>query len=138
VKSPAQVRLSGGEATANGRSRPLFVRVSRGLTLAMLGLSVLLPVACGSRHQQSDARFARLEALLDEQLPPGTTYARVTFFLDAQGYKYSTEEGGRRVVAVIQRVDQQTLTRVTARVEFQFDASGQLVSCEVTPWPFAP
>jgi hypothetical protein len=104
----------------------------------MFGLLVLFPAACRSHHQQSDARFVRLEAMLDEQLPPGTSYARVTFFLDARGYKYSVEEESKRIVAVIQKVDEQTLTRLTARVEFQFNASGQLVSCEVVPWPFAP
>jgi len=138
VKSPARTWPFEAEGQGSGGGwRGRLVRRRRGLTLAVLGFAALFPAACGNHHQPSDARLARLESQLDEQLPPGTSFARVTFFLDTQGYKYSAEEGGKRVVAIIQRVDPQTLTRVNARVEFQFDAAGELLSLEVTPWPFA-
>ncbi len=111
---------------------PLFA----GATL--LGLLLFGAVGCKSRARASDPRLKKIEEMLDGQLPPGTSLSRVTFFLNARSYEYRIDDKEKKVVAIIPRVDEDTLTRVVARVEFEFNAHDKLVNYQLYPEPGGP
>lgn len=126
----ASSRLPRGHASARLLRRGVFF-----LTGLLFGL-LMFGAACQSHGRTSDPKLEKIEEMLDGQLPPGTPLSRVTFFLDARGYQYRME--GKKLVAVIQRVDEDTLTRVTARVEFEFDGNDKLVSYDLHSEPVGP
>jgi hypothetical protein len=103
----------------------------------LLGL-LLFGVACQSRGRTSDPKVKKIEEMLDGQLPPGTSLSRVTFFLDSRGYQYRMDDKRKKLVAIIHRVDEETLTRVAARVEFEFDGNGKLISYDLHSEPAGP
>ncbi len=104
----------------------------------LLGLLLFGAVACKSRARTSNPKLKKIEEMLDSRLPPGTPLSRVTFFLDSRGYEYRIDDKGKKLTAVIQKVDEETLTRVSARVEFEFDRNDKLVSYELHSGPVGP
>jgi hypothetical protein len=71
--------------------------------------------------------------MLDAQLPQGTPRARVIFYLSSQNFTVENPGDAKAVVAIVHRVDTDTLQPVTARVTFQFDASDKLKSYDLEP-----
>lgn len=127
----------GNRGSASARSRFLCAAsLFAGATL--LGLLLFGAAACKSRARTSDPRLKKIEEMLDGQLPPGTSLSRVTFFLNARGYEYRIDDKEKKVVAIIPKVDEETLTRVVARVEFEFDPHDKLVNYELFSEPAGP
>lgn len=118
------------------------LRLVRGVFLLtsglLLGLLLFGAVACKGRARTSDPRLKKIEEMLDGQLPPGTSLSRVTFFLNSRGYEYRIADRENKIVAIIPRVDEETLTRVVARVEFEFDRNDRLVNYELHSEPAGP
>jgi hypothetical protein len=97
---------------------------------------VLLALAltgCKRGAHTSDPRLRQIDQMLDSQLPEGTPKSRVMFFLDSQNFPVENATDAKSVVAIIHRVDTDTLQPATARVTFHFDASDKLKSYDLEP-----
>lgn len=114
------------------------VRLSLPCGALLLGLCLFAAIACKGHARTSDPKLKKIEEMLDGQLPPGTTLSRVTFFLNSRGYEYRIDGQQKKVIARIQKVDEETLTRVAARVEFEFDQNDKLVDYELRSDPVGP
>jgi hypothetical protein len=99
--------------------------------LLLSGVFLALVLAgCKSGAHTSDPRLRQIDQMLDSQLPQGTPKSRVIFFLGSQNFPVENATD-RSVVAIIHRVDTDTLQPATARVTFHFDASDKLKSYEL-------
>jgi hypothetical protein len=116
--------------------------VRRFLGRSLFGVFLLLaPAGCKSGAHTSDSRLRQIDEMLDSQLPQGTPKARVVFFLSSQGYPLESTSDAKAIVAIVHRVDTDTLQPATARVTFHFDASDKLKSYELdsaTGFPTQP
>lgn len=101
----------------------LFVGVLVALTLS----------GCKTSAHTSDPRLRQIDDMLDTQLPQGTPRSRVIFFLSSQNFPVENTTDAKAVVAIVHRVDTDTLQPVTARVTFRFDASDKLKSYDLEP-----
>jgi hypothetical protein len=100
--------------------------------LFLLGVFTILAFAgCQQSGHTSDPRLKQIDTLLDSQLPAGTSKSRVSFYLSSQGFPLENTSDPSAIVAIIHRVDTETLQPVTARVTFHFDLSGNLKSYEL-------
>ncbi len=100
--------------------------------LFLLGVFAILALAgCKQGGHTSDPRLKQIDEMLDSQLPAGTSKSRVPFYLSSQGFPLESTSDPRALVAVVHRVDTDTLQPATARVTFHFDASGNLKSYEL-------
>jgi hypothetical protein len=88
---------------------------------------------CKSSAHTSDLRLRQIDAMLDSQLPQGTPKSRVIFFLGSQNFPVQNATDAKAVVAIVHRVDTDTLQPATARVTFHFDASDKLKSYDLEP-----
>jgi hypothetical protein len=88
---------------------------------------------CKSSAHTSDLRLQQIDAMLDSQLPQGTPKSRVIFFLGSQNFPVQNATDAKAVVAIVHRVDTDTLQPATARVTFHFDASDKLKSYDLEP-----
>jgi hypothetical protein len=94
-------------------------------------LAILALVGCRRNGHTSDARLRQIDEMLDSHLPPGTAKSRVSFYLSSQGFPLESTSDPHAIVAVVHRVDTDTLQPATARVTFHFDASDNLKSYEL-------
>jgi hypothetical protein len=101
-----------------------------GLLFASVFL-VLALAGCKTGAHTSDPRLHQIDEMLDAQLPQGTPRARVIFYLSSQNFTVENPGDAKAVVAIVHRVDTNTLQPVTARVTFQFDASDKLKSYDL-------
>jgi len=76
--------------------------------------------------------------MLDSQLPPGTPQPNVALYLSTQGYPEQPSQEPGTIVAIIRKIDMQTMEPVTARVTFYFDARGRLNTFELKRTPNLP
>ena len=105
----------------------------------MVGVFLLLALAgCKSGAHTSDPHLRQIDEMLESQLPQGTPKSRVSFFLSSQGFPLENTRDEKAIVAIVQRVDTDTLQPVTARVTFHFDASDKLKSYELDSATGAP
>ena len=102
--------------------------------LLLPGVFLALALAgCKSGAHTSDPRLRQIDQMLDSQLPQGTPKSRVMFFLGSQNFPVENATDAKSVVAIVHRVDTDTLQPATARVTFHFDASDKLKSYELEP-----
>jgi hypothetical protein len=102
----------------------------------MLFVGALLALTlsgCKTSAHTSDPRLRQIDEMLDAQLPQGTPKSRVIFFLSSQNFPVENTTDAKAVVAIVHRVDTDTLQPVTARVTFRFDASDKLKSYDLEP-----
>jgi hypothetical protein len=103
---------------------------------AFLGILLILPLAgCKGKGHTSDPRLRQIDELLDAQLPAGSLKARVAVYLSSQGFPLQASNDPRAIVAIVHRVDTETLRPVTALVTFHFDARDKLQSYEIVEAP---
>ena len=100
--------------------------------LLLAGVFLGLALAgCKSGAHTSDPRLRQIDEMLGSQLPQGTPKSRVLFFLSSQNFPVENTSDAKAVVAVVHRVDTDTLQPATARVTFHFDASDKLKSYDL-------
>jgi hypothetical protein len=103
---------------------------------ACLGILLILPLAgCKGKGHTSDPRLRQMDEMLDAQLPEGSLKARVAVYLSSQGFPLQASNDPRAIVAIVHRVDTETLKPVTALVTFHFDARDKLQSYEIVEAP---
>jgi hypothetical protein len=103
-------------------------------SLLLAGVFLVLALAgCKTGAHTSDPRLRQIDEMLDSQLPQGTPRARVIFYLSSQNFAVENPGDAKAVVAIVHRVDTDTLQPVTARVTFRFDASDKLKSYDLEP-----
>lgn len=102
--------------------------------MLFVGVFLVLALAgCKTGAHTSDPRLRQIDDMLDTQLPQGTPKSRVIFFLSSQNFPVENTTDAKAVVAIVHRVDTDTLQPVTARVTFRFDASDKLKSYDLEP-----
>jgi len=109
-------------------------------------LFVLLLVLCLSAAacqkdknvHTSDPKLKGIDALLAEQLPPGTPSARVENFVRVRGYEQRDSVEPHTLVVIVNHINPETIQPETARVTFRFDANDKLVSYDLQPAPTLP
>ena len=102
--------------------------------LLLAGVFLALALAgCKSSAHASDPRLRQIDQMLDSQLPSGTPKSRVILYLSSQNYPTENTGDAKTVVAIVHRVDTDTLQPATARVTFHFDASDKLKSYDLEP-----
>ena len=89
----------------------------------------------GCRHGKhtSNPRLRQIDDMLDSQLHPGATKARVIVYLHSQGFEIADSMEPHTVVAIVRHVDTGTLQPETARVTFHFDKNDKLLTYELVP-----
>ncbi len=99
--------------------------------VVVLAVVLLLAAGCKQAPRTTDPQLKPIQDMIDQQLPPGTPEASVLNFLDNRGY--GVEPSGKQgtVVAKIRHIDTETVTPVTARVTFYFDANRKLNTFEM-------
>lgn len=116
-----------------GRHKSVFGRNwSSYITLA---LALVFAGGCSQQSaatHTSDPHLVSIDKMLTEQLPKGTTKARVTFYLNSRGYQ-PQDVRTNAVVAVVHHIDTETLQPATARVTFHFDSHDVLTSYDIEP-----
>jgi hypothetical protein len=101
-------------------------------SLFLLGVFIALALTgCKRSGHTSDARLKQIDEILDSQLPSGTARSRVSYYLSSQGFPIESTNDPHALVAVVHRVDTDTLQPTTARVTFHFDPSDNLKSYEL-------
>jgi hypothetical protein len=116
-----------------------YWRVWRAGILLCAGLFAALSIGgCKASKHSSDARLRAIDEMLDAELPKGTNLARVSLFLNERGYRVENPGQGQMVVAIVRKIDTETLRPVNARVTFHFDRQDQLQSYEMTSAPDEP
>jgi hypothetical protein len=101
-------------------------------------LLAMMVCGCNPSKHSSDSRLRGIDEMLDAELPKGTNLARVNLFLNERGYKVENPGRGQTVVAVVRKIDTETLRPANARVTFHFDKQDQLQSYEMTAAPDEP
>ena len=102
--------------------------------LVLAGFFLALAAAgCKTGVHTSDPRLRQIDEMLNSQLPQGTPKSRVMFFLSSQNFAVENTSDAKAVVAIVHRVDTDTLQPATARVTFLFDASDKLKSYDLEP-----
>jgi ATP-dependent 26S proteasome regulatory subunit len=104
---------------------PLLLLVSAALMASLLGYG------CRKNAHTSDSRLQQIDEMLNKQLPPGTSLARVDHFLKSRGYVLQDSPDKNSLVALVRHVDTDTLQPSTARVTFHFDSNRNLISYEM-------
>ena len=106
--------------------------------LAVIILGAGLVAGCKTSKHSSDSQLRGIDEMLDAELPKGTNLARVNLFLSERGYLIENPGRGQTVVAVVRKIDTETLRPANARVTFHFDEGGQLISYEMVSAPDQP
>jgi hypothetical protein len=118
--------------------RPLRIANFR---LCVVGLALAIsfsPWGCKTSAHSSDSRLRKIDEMLDAELPKGTSMARVTFFLSSRGYRIENPGKAQTIVAIVRKIDTETLRPANARVTFHFDAGDRLDSYELAASPDEP
>src|SRR5882762_1677826 len=101
------------------------ITLLRKLLLAGVFLALAL-AGCKSSAHTSDPRLRQIDEMLGSQLPQGTPKSRIILYLSSQNYPVENTRDARAIVAIVHRVDTDTLQPATARVTFHLDASDKL------------
>jgi len=115
-----------------------LLRYSTHSAIAFLLLGFLAasgPIGCKTGRHTSNPQLRQIDDALDAQLPAGTSRSRVAFYLSSQGYALENTNDPHSLVAIVRRVDTETLRPVTARVTFHFDARDSLTTYELAVAP---
>jgi len=99
----------------------------------LCAFSILIFAGCKRGKHTSNPRLRQIDDMLDAQLHPGATKARVTVYLDSQGFTIDNAIDSHTVVAIVRHVDADSLQPEIARVTFHFDANDKLLSYELVP-----
>lgn len=110
-----------------------FLRSSLFTVLFLLTLA-----GCKPGAHTSDPHLRQIDEVLNAQLPQGTPKSRVIFFLSSQGFPVENTRDAKAIVAVVHRVDTDTLQPETAKVTFHFDAGDKLKSYDLASVPGSP
>src|SRR5882762_3346448 len=94
---------------------------------------ILIFAGCKQGKHTANPRLRQIDDMLDSQLRPGATKARVTVYLNSQGFAIEKSLDSHSVIAIVRHVDADTLQPETARVTFHFDAHDRLLSYELVP-----
>jgi len=97
----------------------------------LLGAILLALSGCQKTPRTADPQLKPIQDMLDEHLPVGTPEANVLTFLDNRGYPVLPTGKQGTIVTTIRHIDTQTVTPVTARVTFYFDANHKLNTYEM-------
>ena len=116
------------------KNRSVPITFFRNLVLGGVFLSLALS-GCKTSGHTSDPRLRQIDEMLDSQVPQGTPKSRVIFFLSSQNFAVENARDARTVVAIVHRVDTDTLQPATARVTFHFDDADKLKSYDLEPAP---
>jgi hypothetical protein len=111
------------------------------LLLSMAGVALFLAFSvngCKNNAHTSDSRLQKIDEMLNAQLPQGTPRTRVQYFLSSRGYKLEDSPDKASLIAVVRRIDTDTLQPSTARVTFHFDSNDRLISYELQSAPDTP
>ena len=104
--------------------------------LFLLGILTTMPLTgCRRGRHTSDSRLRQIDDALDAQLPAGTSKSKVSFYLNSQGFPLENTNDPHAILAIVHRVDTDTLRPVTARVTFHFDARDNLTTYELALAP---
>jgi len=100
---------------------------------AFLAICAMALCASGCQKVQrtSDPQLKPIQDMLDAQLPAGTPEANVLSYLNNRGYAVLPTGQQGTIVTTIRHIDSQTVTPVTARVTFYFDANRKLSTFEM-------
>lgn len=113
-------------------------RTSRIRTTYVLLVALLFLCACKQNMQVDDPELKPIQAMLEKNVPIGTSENAVTQFLSMRGYQTEASEKPGTLIAIIRHVDTEKLRPVTARVTFYFDANGKLNTYEIVRTMNAP
>ena len=100
----------------------------------LLFVFVLLVAGCQKTSRTDDPQLKPVQAMLDQQLSPGTSEADVAAYLEKHGYATQTAEKRGTIVATV-RMDSGAASPVSARVTFYFDANHKLNTFELQRAP---
>jgi len=117
------------------RRRFLSLRPSVAAHLFLVVVGLLFSGCSHNRHT-FDPRLRTIDALLNSNLPAGTTRGRVEYFLKSRGYELEAVADKTTVRALVRHVDPGTLDPAAANATFHFDANGKLTGYELAPAPF--
>jgi len=93
----------------------------------------LSTTGCARGKHTSNPRLLQIDEMLDAQLHPGATKARVIVYLHSQGFEVADSIDPHSVVAIVRHVDTGTLQPETARVTFHFDKNDKLLTYDLVP-----
>jgi len=110
--------------------RAFFRRAFRYAAM-VLALAVLCAAGCQKTPRTDDPQLKPIQDMLDAEVPPGTPEANVLTYLDTRGYPILPTGKQGTIVAAIRHIDTQTVTPVTARITFYFDANHKLNTFEM-------
>jgi hypothetical protein len=99
--------------------------------LILVCAMALCAAGCQKIPRTSDPQLKPIQDMLDAQLPAGTPQAHVLTFLNNRGYAVLPTGQQGTIVTSIRHIDPQTVTPVTARVTFYFDANDKLNTYEL-------
>jgi hypothetical protein len=105
--------------------------ILRAPTFLILCAILLVCVSCQKVRRTNDPQLKPIQDMLDAQVPVGTPEANVLTFLNNRGYRVLPAEKQGTIVTTIRHIDTQTVTPVTARVTFYFDANHKLNTYEL-------
>ena len=109
------------------RSR-LGLQLASGLILCA---AILWAAGCQKIERTNDPQLKPIQAMLDAQVPQGTPEANVLAFLNNRGFPVLPDGKQGTIVTTIRHIDTETVTPVTARVTFYFDANRKLNTYEL-------
>jgi hypothetical protein len=93
--------------------------------------AILWVAGCQKIERTNDPQLKPIQAMLDAQLPQGTPEANVLAFLNNRGFPVLPDGKQGTIVTTIRHIDTETVTPVTARVTFYFDANRKLNTYEL-------
>jgi hypothetical protein len=91
-----------------------------------------------SHKHTSDLRLQKIDEMINAELPPGTPRTRVEYFFNSRGYRLEDSPEKNSVVAIVRRIDTDTLQPATARATLHFDSNNKLISYELQSAPDVP
>ncbi len=117
---------------------PSHIRSAYLCTPALLFALCLSTGGCKTSAHSTDPHLKKIDEMVDAELPKGTSKSRVSYLLSTQGFR--TEDSGkpRTLVAIVRKIDTDTLKPENARVTFHFDAKDQLESYDLDRAPDEP
>jgi hypothetical protein len=92
---------------------------------------ILWATGCQKVERTNDPQLKPIQTMLDAQLPQGTPEANVLAFLNNRGFPVLPDGKQGTIVTTIRHIDTETVTPVTARVTFYFDANRRLNTYEM-------
>jgi hypothetical protein len=99
--------------------------------LMILCAAILWAAGCQKVDRTNDPQLKPIQTMLDAQLPQGTPEANVLAFLNNRGFPVLPDGKQGTIVTTIRHIDTETVTPVTARVTFYFDANRRLNTYEM-------